>query len=68
MFLSSSRETPVTSAWSPSSETLGLDDPATRRPLEEAESSVEREIRLTLEREELHRRERGRLARGGAPR
>ncbi|XP_034412183.1 apoptotic chromatin condensation inducer in the nucleus [Cyclopterus lumpus] len=44
---------------SPSSEDSGLEDLSYRSPLEEPESAVEREIRLTLEREERHRRERG---------
>ena len=44
----------------------GMDDPPPRGPPEEPESAVEREIRLTLDREERHRRERGRLAQGPA--
>ncbi|XP_035491365.2 uncharacterized protein si:ch211-153l6.6 isoform X3 [Scophthalmus maximus] len=58
------REPPLSSTLSPSSEDSGLDDPSYRSPLEEPESAVEREIRLTLEREERHRRERGRIAQG----
>ncbi|XP_030220156.1 zinc finger CCCH domain-containing protein 18 isoform X1 [Gadus morhua] len=65
----SSRETPVSCSLSPSSEDSGMDgmdDPPPRGPPEEPESAVEREIRLTLDREERHRRERGRLAQGPA--
>ncbi|XP_029970593.1 uncharacterized protein LOC115405224 [Salarias fasciatus] len=58
------REPPLSSTLSPSSEDSGLDDPSYRSPPEEPETAVEREIRLTLEREEQHRRERGRLAQG----
>ncbi|XP_034468665.1 uncharacterized protein si:ch211-153l6.6 isoform X1 [Hippoglossus hippoglossus] len=58
------REPPLSSTLSPSSEDSGLDDSSYRSPLEEQESAVEREIRLTLEREERHRRERGMIAQG----
>lgn len=58
------REPPLSSTLSPSSEDSGLDDSSYRSPLEEPESAVEREIRLTLEREERHRRERGMIAQG----
>ncbi|XP_071347495.1 midasin-like isoform X2 [Trachinotus anak] len=58
------REPPLSSTVSPSSEDSGLDDSSYRSPLEEPESAVEREIRLTLEREERHRRERGMIAQG----
>ncbi|CAN9502855.1 unnamed protein product [Ophioblennius macclurei] len=61
---STAREPPLSSTLSPSSEDSGLDDPSYRSPPEEPETAVEREIRLTLEREEQHRRERGRLAQG----
>ncbi|XP_004575280.3 uncharacterized protein LOC101473329 isoform X2 [Maylandia zebra] len=47
-----------------SSEDSGLDDSSYRSTLEEPETAVEREIRLTLEREERHRRERGMIAHG----
>nr|XP_043893563.1 uncharacterized protein LOC122776866 isoform X2 [Solea senegalensis] len=57
-------EPSLASTLSPSSEDSGLDDSLYRCPLEEPESAVEREIRLTLEREERHRRERGMLAQG----
>ncbi|KAK2843991.1 hypothetical protein Q5P01_010650 [Channa striata] len=60
--LSEPREPPLSSTLSPSSEDSGLDDLSYRSPLEEPESAVEREIRLTLEREEKHRRERGMIA------
>ncbi|GLD61835.1 uncharacterized protein AKAME5_001360900 [Lates japonicus] len=58
------REPPLSSTLSPSSEDSGLEDSSYRSPLEEPESAVEREIRLTLEREERHRRERGMIAQG----
>lgn len=61
---SESREPPLSSTLSPSSEDSGLDDSLYRSPLEEPESAVEREIRLTLERDERHRRERGIIAQG----
>ncbi|KAF7646055.1 hypothetical protein LDENG_00194260 [Lucifuga dentata] len=61
------KEPPLSSApsstLSPNSEDSGLEDSSCRGVAEE-ESTVEREIRLTLEREELHRRERGMIARG----
>ncbi|XP_053740159.1 uncharacterized protein LOC128769993 isoform X2 [Synchiropus splendidus] len=65
--LRGSRETPLSSILSPSSEDSGLDDLSFRSTLEEPESAVEREIRLTLEREEQHRRETGLLAQGLVP-
>ncbi|XP_023820585.1 midasin isoform X1 [Oryzias latipes] len=58
------REPPLSSTLSPSSEDSGLDDFSYRSPLEESESAVDREIRLTLEREERHRKERGMIAQG----
>lgn len=58
------REPPLSSTLSPSSEDSGLDDSSYRSTLEEPETAVEREIRLTLEREERHRRERGMIAHG----
>ncbi|XP_030016779.1 cyclic nucleotide-gated cation channel beta-1-like isoform X2 [Sphaeramia orbicularis] len=58
------REPPLSSTLSPGSEDSGLDDSSYRSPLEEPESAVEREIRLTLEREEKHRRERGMITQG----
>ncbi|XP_014880747.1 uncharacterized protein LOC106942086 isoform X2 [Poecilia latipinna] len=59
-----SKEPPLSFTLSPSSEDSGLDDSSFRSALEETENSVEREIRLTLEREEQHRRERGMIAQG----
>ncbi|XP_026169124.1 uncharacterized protein LOC113134103 [Mastacembelus armatus] len=58
------REPPVSCTLSPSSEDSGLDDLSYRSPLEEPESAVEKEIRLTLERDERHRRERGIISQG----
>ncbi|XP_034038807.1 uncharacterized protein LOC117521587 isoform X2 [Thalassophryne amazonica] len=58
------KEPPLSSTLSPSSEDSGLDDSSFRSHLEDTESAVEREIRLTLEREEKHRRERGMIAQG----
>ncbi|KAM6919113.1 uncharacterized protein FYW49_008636 [Xenentodon cancila] len=58
------REPPPSSTLSPSSEESGLDEFFYRMPLVETESAIEREIRLTLEREEQHRRERGMIAQG----
>ncbi|XP_061587481.1 uncharacterized protein LOC133452277 [Cololabis saira] len=58
------REFPLSSTLSPSSEESGLDEFFYRSALEESESAIEREIRLTLEREEQHRRERGMIAQG----
>ncbi|XP_043989375.1 uncharacterized protein LOC122840793 isoform X2 [Gambusia affinis] len=59
-----SKEPPLSFTLSPGSEDSGLDDSSFRSALEEPENSVEREIRLTLEREEQHRRERGMIAQG----
>ncbi|XP_028988038.1 uncharacterized protein LOC114844660 isoform X2 [Betta splendens] len=64
---SESREPSLSLTLSPSSEDSGLDDSLHRIPLEEPESAVEREIRLTLEREEKHRRERGMIVQGLGP-
>ncbi|XP_059199942.1 uncharacterized protein LOC131979885 isoform X2 [Centropristis striata] len=58
------REPVLSSTLSPSSEDSGLDDLSYRSTLEEPESAVEREIRLTIEREERHRRERGEITQG----
>ena len=58
------REPPLSSTLSPSSEDSGLDDLSYCSPLEEPESAVEREIRLTLEREDQHRMERGVITQG----
>lgn len=58
------REPPLSSTLSPGSEDSGLDESSYRSPPEEPESAVEREIRLTLEREEKHRRERGLIEKG----
>ncbi|XP_027875798.1 uncharacterized protein LOC114146161 isoform X6 [Xiphophorus couchianus] len=59
-----SKEPPLSFTLSPGSEDSGLDDSSFRSVLEEPENSVEREIRLTLEREEQHQRERGVIAQG----
>ncbi|XP_047223827.1 uncharacterized protein LOC124869767 isoform X5 [Girardinichthys multiradiatus] len=59
-----SKEPPLSSTLSPGSEDSGLDDSSFRSPPEEPESAVEREIRLTLEREEQHRQERRMIAQG----
>ncbi|XP_054888556.1 uncharacterized protein LOC129361625 [Poeciliopsis prolifica] len=59
-----SQEPPLSFTLSPGSEDSGLDDSSFRSAPEEPENSVEREIRLTLEREEQHRRERGMIAQG----
>ncbi|XP_068427231.1 dentin sialophosphoprotein-like isoform X2 [Clinocottus analis] len=61
--LSPTMSSTLSSTLSPSSEDSGLED-SSYRPLEEPESAVEREIRLTLEREERHRRERGGMTQG----
>ncbi|XP_032420956.1 uncharacterized protein LOC116721385 isoform X2 [Xiphophorus hellerii] len=58
------KEPPLSFTLSPGSEDSGLDDSSFRSVLEEPENSVEREIRLTLEREEQHQRERGVIAQG----
>ncbi|XP_023190611.1 uncharacterized protein LOC102226196 isoform X1 [Xiphophorus maculatus] len=59
-----SKEPPLSFTLSPGSEDSGLDDSSFRSVLEEPENSVEREIRLTLQREEQHQRERGVIAQG----
>nr|XP_020494216.1 cardiomyopathy-associated protein 5-like isoform X1 [Labrus bergylta] len=45
--------------FSPCSEDSGLDDSSYRSPYDDPETSVEREIRISMEREEHYRRERG---------
>ncbi|XP_008431732.1 uncharacterized protein LOC103479207 isoform X3 [Poecilia reticulata] len=57
-----SKEPSLSFTLSPGSEDSVLDDSSFRSALEETENSVEREIQLTLEREEQHRRERGMIA------
>lgn len=58
------REPPLSSTLFLSSEDSSLDDSLYRSSLAEPETAVEKEIRLTLEREERHRRERGMIAQG----
>ncbi|KAM4556640.1 uncharacterized protein V3H82_016570 isoform 3-T6 [Fundulus diaphanus] len=58
-----SKEPPLSSIMCPGSEDSNFDDCSFRSPLEQRESAVEREIRLTLEREEQHQREREMIAR-----
>ncbi|XP_041849319.1 cilia- and flagella-associated protein 251-like isoform X2 [Melanotaenia boesemani] len=61
---STSKEAPPSSLSYASDEDSSWNDLSFRSPLEELESAVEREIRLTLEREEQHRRERGMILQG----